>query len=247
MATRAGIRPDEGLMMMQELDDRLKEQNDKLEHVRLAAVELKDNLSGVNYTGNKSLSIRTTVWSLFFTELSSVLTLFSSNTEQRWSKPVYCWPSGVVESLVRASGDSSHEHNCFRPGKKGMQFPMGSWLYFYLWQLMGAHLAVHSASVSSLTSASSVSRWTPSLAHGRGDRVPNTATAWDASTRLTMPSRSLAGPPSAHGETVTPPPKCPVTGDLLDHWPIDQLRLQVNADWWLKTKLFAHLCFYWYT
>ena len=61
MATKAGIRPDEGLMMMQELDDRLKEQNDKLEHVRLAAVELKDNLSGVNYTGNKSLSIRTTV------------------------------------------------------------------------------------------------------------------------------------------------------------------------------------------
>lgn len=146
MATKAGIRPDEGLMMMQELDDRLKEQNDKLEHVRLAAVELKDNLSGVNYTGNKSLSIRTTVWSnLFFMELSSVLTLFSSNTEQQWSKPVYRWPSGVVESLVRASGDSSHEHNCFHPGEKGMQFLMGSWLYFYLWPFLGAHLVVHSA------------------------------------------------------------------------------------------------------
>lgn len=61
MATKAGIRPDEGLMMMQELDDRLKEQNDKLEHVRLAAIELKDNLSGVNYTSNKSLSIGATV------------------------------------------------------------------------------------------------------------------------------------------------------------------------------------------
>lgn len=34
-------------MMMQELEDRLKEQIDKLEHVRLAATELKDNLSGV--------------------------------------------------------------------------------------------------------------------------------------------------------------------------------------------------------
>ncbi|KAM9440561.1 uncharacterized protein Hap1MRO34_025802 [Clarias gariepinus] len=39
-------RMDEGLMMMQELEDRLKEQIDKLEHVRLAAAELKDNLSG---------------------------------------------------------------------------------------------------------------------------------------------------------------------------------------------------------
>lgn len=47
MTTKAGVRPDEGLMMMQELDDRLKEQIDKLEHVRLAASELKNNLSGV--------------------------------------------------------------------------------------------------------------------------------------------------------------------------------------------------------
>ncbi|KAM6902868.1 uncharacterized protein FYW49_016398 [Xenentodon cancila] len=44
--SKAIARPDEGLMMMQELDDRLKEQIDKLEHIRLAAVELKDNLSG---------------------------------------------------------------------------------------------------------------------------------------------------------------------------------------------------------
>lgn len=48
MAKKTGIRPDEGLMMMQELDDRLKEQIDKLEHVRLSAIELKDNLSGVH-------------------------------------------------------------------------------------------------------------------------------------------------------------------------------------------------------
>ena len=47
MATKVSVRSDEGLMMMQELDDRLKEQIDKLEHVRLAAVELKDNLSEV--------------------------------------------------------------------------------------------------------------------------------------------------------------------------------------------------------
>ena len=47
MAAKRVVRPDEGLMMMQELDDRLKEQIDKLEHIRLAAVELKDNLSGV--------------------------------------------------------------------------------------------------------------------------------------------------------------------------------------------------------
>lgn len=48
MANRGGARPDEGLMMMQELDDRLKEQIDKLEHIRLAAVELKDKLPGSN-------------------------------------------------------------------------------------------------------------------------------------------------------------------------------------------------------
>lgn len=47
MAAKVSARSDEGLMMMQELDDRLKEQIDKLEHVRLAAVELKDTLSEV--------------------------------------------------------------------------------------------------------------------------------------------------------------------------------------------------------
>ncbi|KAK5878866.1 hypothetical protein CesoFtcFv8_024237 [Champsocephalus esox] len=44
MAWKGGVRPDEGLMMMQEFDDQLKEQKDKLEHVRLSAVELKENL-----------------------------------------------------------------------------------------------------------------------------------------------------------------------------------------------------------
>lgn len=45
---KVALRGDEALMMMQELDDRLKEQIDKLEHIRLAAVELKDNLSAVS-------------------------------------------------------------------------------------------------------------------------------------------------------------------------------------------------------
>ncbi|CAL8279221.1 unnamed protein product [Merluccius merluccius] len=55
MSTKAGVRADEGLLMMQELDDRLKEQIDKLEHVRLASTELKDTLSGSN--GDLSQSI----------------------------------------------------------------------------------------------------------------------------------------------------------------------------------------------
>ncbi|MCJ8748398.1 hypothetical protein PDJAM_G00164360 [Pangasius djambal] len=46
MVGKQARRMDEGLMMMQELEDRLKEQIDKLEHVRLAAAELKENLSG---------------------------------------------------------------------------------------------------------------------------------------------------------------------------------------------------------
>lgn len=64
MTTKAGVRPDEGLMIMQELDDRLKEQIDKLEHLRLAAVELKDNLSAVltaYFTVNHSL-----LWTHFY-------------------------------------------------------------------------------------------------------------------------------------------------------------------------------------
>lgn len=56
MSTKRGVRPDEGLMMMQELDDRLKEQTDKLEHVRLAAVELKDSLSGSNSDLSQSIA-----------------------------------------------------------------------------------------------------------------------------------------------------------------------------------------------
>ncbi|CAL8317468.1 unnamed protein product [Lota lota] len=55
MSTKGGVRADEGLLMMQELDDRLKEQIDKLEHLRLASTELKDTLSGSN--GDLSQSI----------------------------------------------------------------------------------------------------------------------------------------------------------------------------------------------
>ncbi|XP_077478570.1 uncharacterized protein LOC144090712 [Stigmatopora argus] len=51
MSTRAN----EGLMMMQELDDRLKEQIDKLEHIRLAAVELKDDFSAGDGDLSRSL------------------------------------------------------------------------------------------------------------------------------------------------------------------------------------------------
>ncbi|KAL6463941.1 hypothetical protein MHYP_G00283320, partial [Metynnis hypsauchen] len=46
MVGRQGKRMDEGLMMMQELEDRLKEQIDKLEHIRLAATDLRENLTG---------------------------------------------------------------------------------------------------------------------------------------------------------------------------------------------------------
>lgn len=50
---------DEGLMMMQELEDRLKEQIDKLEHIRLAASELKESLSGVRgFTKNPEVEKR---------------------------------------------------------------------------------------------------------------------------------------------------------------------------------------------
>ncbi|TNM92367.1 hypothetical protein fugu_019379 [Takifugu bimaculatus] len=56
MTTKAGVRPDEGLMMMQELDDRLKDQIDKLEHLRLAAVELRDNLSESNNDLTQSIA-----------------------------------------------------------------------------------------------------------------------------------------------------------------------------------------------
>lgn len=48
MAKKGVVKQDEGLMLMQELNDRLTEQVDKLEHIRLASVELKDNLSGVH-------------------------------------------------------------------------------------------------------------------------------------------------------------------------------------------------------
>lgn len=127
MGTKGGVRPDEGLMMMQELDDRLKEQIDKLEHVRLAAVELKDNLSGVRLACNESSSIIKTVLLK-----PSILTWCSSHTEQQWSYPFYRRPSGVVKTLVRASGDSTHEHNCFCSGEKHIEFLMGSFSFFFL-------------------------------------------------------------------------------------------------------------------
>ena len=110
MATKVSVRSDEGLMMMQELDDRLKEQIDKLEHVRLAAVELKDNLSDVRESACHLSSRLFIQWPL--------TSLFSSDTEPQWSNPVCRWASGMVESLVGASGDSSHEHSSVCSGRK---------------------------------------------------------------------------------------------------------------------------------
>lgn len=81
--------------MMQELDDRLQEQIDKLEHVRLGAVELKDNLSGVRPTcttrhicnqndffNQKQISL----------VISSIWTFISRETEQQRSHPVHRRP-----------------------------------------------------------------------------------------------------------------------------------------------------------
>ncbi|KAK9973946.1 hypothetical protein ABG768_022060 [Culter alburnus] len=48
MSGRHKLKADEGLMMMQELEDRLKEHTDKLEHIRLSAVDLRDALSENN-------------------------------------------------------------------------------------------------------------------------------------------------------------------------------------------------------
>ncbi|KAG7276640.1 hypothetical protein CRUP_023206 [Coryphaenoides rupestris] len=56
MSVKGGVRPDEGLLMMQELEDRLKEQIDKLEHVRLASAELKDTLSMNNEDLSQSIA-----------------------------------------------------------------------------------------------------------------------------------------------------------------------------------------------
>lgn len=87
MATKRGVRPDENLMMMQELDDRLKEQIDKLEHVRLAALDLKENLSAVyqwKYKSRAINSIKNVYQRLFFyyyratvTRASLFLTIWS--------------------------------------------------------------------------------------------------------------------------------------------------------------------------
>ncbi|KAG7476431.1 hypothetical protein MATL_G00082860 [Megalops atlanticus] len=56
MSGRDGKRTDEGLMMMQELEDRLKEQIDKLEHIRLSATELKDSIAGNGADLKQSIS-----------------------------------------------------------------------------------------------------------------------------------------------------------------------------------------------
>ncbi|XP_011479894.1 uncharacterized protein LOC105355212 [Oryzias latipes] len=53
---KSAVKTNEGLMMMQELDDRLKEQIDKLEHLRLTAIELKDNMSGTTSDLSQAVS-----------------------------------------------------------------------------------------------------------------------------------------------------------------------------------------------
>ncbi|KAM8872360.1 uncharacterized protein ACB058_004344 [Synchiropus picturatus] len=56
MSNKPPIRPDESLLLMQELDDRLKEHVDKLEHIRLAAIQLKESLCGSHCDLPQSIS-----------------------------------------------------------------------------------------------------------------------------------------------------------------------------------------------
>ncbi|XP_041095045.1 uncharacterized protein LOC121307038 isoform X3 [Polyodon spathula] len=45
MSLREGLKVDDNLALMKELEDRLKKQIDKLEHLRLSASEVKDNIT----------------------------------------------------------------------------------------------------------------------------------------------------------------------------------------------------------
>uniref|UniRef100_A0AAV2ITW2 Uncharacterized protein n=1 Tax=Knipowitschia caucasica TaxID=637954 RepID=A0AAV2ITW2_KNICA len=47
--SRSRVGPEESLSVMQELEDRLKEQIDKLEHLRLSALDLREHVSAVRY------------------------------------------------------------------------------------------------------------------------------------------------------------------------------------------------------
>uniref|UniRef100_A0AAV2IUQ5 Uncharacterized protein n=1 Tax=Knipowitschia caucasica TaxID=637954 RepID=A0AAV2IUQ5_KNICA len=48
-SSRSRVGPEESLSVMQELEDRLKEQIDKLEHLRLSALDLREHVSAVRY------------------------------------------------------------------------------------------------------------------------------------------------------------------------------------------------------
>ncbi|KAI5089086.1 hypothetical protein C0J45_20494 [Silurus meridionalis] len=79
-------KTDEGLMMIQELEDHLKEQIDKLEHVRLAAAELKENLSGNGIDLRQSVTDHVD-WLNHLTERVETLQMNTSVFVQMNSRP----------------------------------------------------------------------------------------------------------------------------------------------------------------
>lgn len=101
MADKSRVKSDEELMIMQELDDRLKEHIDKLEHIRLAAVQLRENLSGNNSDLSQSISDHVD-WLKYLTERVETLHMKTnvfvqmnpkrgSWTGKRSSKHSYRW------------------------------------------------------------------------------------------------------------------------------------------------------------
>lgn len=117
MAAKGGIRPDEGLMRMQELDDRLKEQIDKLEHVRLAAVELKDNVSGVFWAKIPIIKYKTNSFELPCVLIFFLFFVLQSNSDLTQSIADHLeWLnhlSGRVEALHMNTAVFVQVRNCF--------------------------------------------------------------------------------------------------------------------------------------
>ncbi|KAJ0013055.1 hypothetical protein NQD34_017389 [Periophthalmus magnuspinnatus] len=109
MAPESAVRPDENLMMMQELEDRLKEQIDKLEHIRLAALNIKENLSAANRSDLNEAVSHHLAW---LSDLSERLDDLHMNTTvfvQMNPKP--CVRAGKHDSKQRSRRSRFHQNN----------------------------------------------------------------------------------------------------------------------------------------
>ncbi|CAL9682057.1 unnamed protein product [Knipowitschia caucasica] len=113
-SSRSRVGPEESLSVMQELEDRLKEQIDKLEHLRLSALDLREHVSAASRLDLNDAVSDHLLWLNDLSERTDTLHINTTAFVQTNPKPCV-WSTGTRGSSLlqtRSNDDAASEMSC---------------------------------------------------------------------------------------------------------------------------------------